>query len=129
MNLSWKPEGYTSVAPYLVVSGAQGVIDFLKTVFNATELRRYDRPDGSIMHAELRIDDTVVMIADGTSQWPTAPVHLHVYVKDAVAAYDKAIAAGGIPIQEPTRKAGDEDRRGGFKDPAGNSWWVATQEG
>lgn len=127
MNISWKPEGYTSVAPYLVVHGAQKVIDFLKKAFIATELRRYERPDGTIVHAELRIDDTVVMIADGKPDWPASPCHLHVYVENVDETYRRAIAAGGVSVQEPLRKD-DPDRRGGFKDPAGNSWWVATQE-
>lgn len=128
MSESWKPSAYTSVAPYLVSRNAQKVIDFLKETFSATELRRYDRPDGTIMHAEVRIDDTVVMIADGAPNWAPVPCHLHVYVRNVNATYKKAIAAGGISIQEPVRKAGDEDKRGGFKDPGGNSWWIATQE-
>jgi PhnB protein len=61
MNVPSKPEGYSSVSPYLVMEGAQRVIDFLKEAFGATELRRYDMPDGSILHAEVRIDDTVMM--------------------------------------------------------------------
>lgn len=128
MSVAWKPSAYTSVAPYLVVRNAQKVIDFLKETFAAAELRRYDRPDGTIMHAEVRIDDTVVMIADGAPNWPPVPCHLHVYVQNVNATYKKAIAAGGLSIQEPVRKAGDEDKRGGFKDPGGNSWWIATQE-
>jgi len=65
MIVAKKPDGYTSVSVYLVVDGAQRVIDLLKKTFDATELRRYDMPDGTIMHAEVRIDDTVVMIAEG----------------------------------------------------------------
>ena len=61
MTVPSKPEGYSSVSPYLVIEGAQQVIDFLKEAFGATELRRYDMPDGSILHAEVRIDDTVMM--------------------------------------------------------------------
>jgi hypothetical protein len=64
MSAPSKPAGYTSLSPYLVVHGAQKVIEFLKQTFGATELRRYDNPDGTIMHAEVRVDDTVVMIAD-----------------------------------------------------------------
>jgi PhnB protein len=128
MSDSWKPAGYTSVAPYLVAPNSQQVIDFLKAVFDASELRRYHRPDGSIMHAEVRIGDTVVMLGDATTAWTATETHLHVYVPDANAVYERAIAAGGVPIQPPLQKSGDEDRRGGFKDPAGNSWWVATQE-
>ena len=122
-----KPEGYSSVSVYLVVDGAQRVIDFLKKTFDATELRRYDMPDGSIMDAEVRIDDTVVMIADGGGAWPAFPSWLHVYVQDVDATYQRALDAGGVSVQAPERKEGDPDRRGGIKDPGGNTWWIATQ--
>jgi PhnB protein len=122
-----KPQGYTSLSPYLVVHGAQKVIDFLKQTFGATELRRYDMPDGSIMHAEIRVDDTVVMIADGGGEWPPFPSWLHVYVPDVDATYARALKAGGVSVQTPERKEGDPDRRGGVKDPGGNTWWIATQ--
>jgi PhnB protein len=122
-----KPQGYTSLSPYLVVHGAQKVIDFLKQTFGATELRRYDMPDGSIMHAEIRVDDTVVMIADGGGEWPPFPSWLHVYVPDVDATYARALKAGGVSVQAPERKEGDPDRRGGVKDPGGNTWWIATQ--
>lgn len=65
-----KPEGYSTVSPYLIAAGAQRVVDFMKASFNAIELRRYDLPDGSIMHAEVRIGDTVVMIGDSGDEWP-----------------------------------------------------------
>ena len=65
MAASYKPEGYSTVSPYLIAAGAQAVIDFLKKAFGARELRRYDMPDGSIMHAEVRIGDTVVISAKG----------------------------------------------------------------
>jgi PhnB protein len=122
-----KPQGYTSLSPYLVVHGAQKVIDFLKQAFDATELRRYDMPDGSIMHAEVRVDDTVVMIADGGGEWPPFPSWLHIYVSDVDATYARALKAGGVSVQAPERKEGDPDRRGGVKDPGGNTWWIATQ--
>ena len=122
-----KPDGYSSVSAYVVADGAQRVIDFLKKTFDATELRRYDMPDGSIMHVEVRIDDTVVMLADGGGAWPPFPVYLHVYVDDVDATYRRALEAGGVSAQEPSRKEGDPDRRGGVKDPAGNTWWIATQ--
>jgi uncharacterized glyoxalase superfamily protein PhnB len=122
-----KPEGYSSVSVYLVVDGAQRVIDFLKKTFDATELRPYDMPGGSIMHAEVRIDDTVVMIADGGGAWPAFPSCLHVYVQDVDATYQRALEAGGVSVQAPERKQGDPDRRGGVKDPGGNTWWIATQ--
>jgi PhnB protein len=127
MSVPKKPEGYSSVSVYLVVDGAQRVIDFLKKTFDATELRRYDMPDGSIMHAEVRIDDTVVMIADAGGAWPAFPSWLHVYVQDVDATYRRALASGGVSVQEPQRKEGDPERRSGVKDPGGNTWWIATQ--
>jgi PhnB protein len=92
------------VSPYLVANGAQRVIDFLKTTFDAVELRRFDMPDGSIMHAEVRIDDTVVMIADGGDAWPAFPAWLQVYVRDVDATYRRALDAGGTSVQAPEKK-------------------------
>jgi len=126
MSHSYKPQDYTSVAVYLMADHAQQVIDFLRHTFAATELRRFASPDGSIMHAEVRIDDTVVMIADRGPDTPAMPMWLHVYVPDVDAAYQRALAAGGTSVQEPTQKE-DPDRRGGVQDPAGNTWWIATQ--
>jgi uncharacterized glyoxalase superfamily protein PhnB len=125
----FKPEGYTSVSPYLMVPGAQPVIDFLTLVFDATELRRFDRPDGRVMHAEVRIADTVVMLADATPEFPAFPAWMHVYVPDVDDTYRRALAAGGTSVQEPTQREGDPDQRGGVADPAGNVWWISTQVG
>jgi PhnB protein len=129
MNPSWKPEAYNAVSVYIVADGAQAVIDFLKKTFGATQLRRFDNPDGKIMHAEVRVADTVIMIADAGGDYPSFPVWLHVYVSDADVTYRAALQAGGVSVQEPVRKEHDTDKRGGFKDPAGNTWWVATQGG
>src|SRR2546427_638101 len=104
MNQDYKPEGYSSVAAYVMADGAQRVIDFLKQAFDAEEVRRFDNADGSIMHAEVRIDDTVVMIADGGGQYPAFPIWLHVYVPDVDATYRRALVAGGVSVQEPVQK-------------------------
>lgn len=127
MNPHWKPEGYPSISPYLVVEDAEAVLTFMKEAFDATDLRRYDMPDGSIMHAEVRIGDGVVMIGQAGGDWPPLAQMIHLYVEDVDAAYEKALEAGGVPLQEPTRKDGDPDRRGGIRDPGGNSWWISTQ--
>ena len=129
MAPSFKPKGYTSVAPYLMVTGAPKVIDFLKQTLGATAQRRFDMPDGTIMHVELKIDDTIVMMAEGSAAWPAFPTWLHVYVPDVDATYQRALAAGGTTVQPPEQKQGDPDRRGGVKDPSGNTWWFSTQVG
>ena len=127
MNAQFKPQGYPSVSVYIMANGAQRVIDFLKKTFDARQTRRTDMPDGSIMHVEVQVDDTIVMIADAGDEYPAFPVWLHVYVPDVDATYRRALEAGGISVQEPTQNEGEVDRRGGVKDPSGNTWWIATQ--
>jgi uncharacterized glyoxalase superfamily protein PhnB len=85
--------------------------------------------DGSIMHAEVKIDDTVIMLADAGGDYPAFPAWLHVYVPDIDNSYRYALEVGAESVQEPERKKGDADRRGGVKDPSGNTWWIATQVG
>jgi len=126
MNKTFKPEGYASLSPYLVVDGAQKLIDFLLATFGAKVTRRFDNDDGSLMHGEIMIDDTVVMLSDASENYPAFPVWLHVYVPDVAATYKKALAAGGISVQEPVKKD-DPDLRAGVQDPTGNTWWLATQ--
>ncbi|MFC7322516.1 VOC family protein [Halobacillus campisalis] len=125
--MSWKPKGYSSVSPYLVVDDARALIDFLKEAFDGEELRVYERRDGSIMHAEVRLDDSVIMVGESVEEWSSYPSHIHLYVKDSLNTYNRAIKAGGESLQEPVNKEGDPDRRGGVVDPAGNTWWISTQ--
>lgn len=125
MNVPHKPTGYSTVSPYLIVDGAGQTIEFLTRVFDAVELRRFSEPSGKIMHAEVRIDDTVVMIADGAASWPAIACHVHIYVPDVDAVYRRALDAGAISVQEPVKKT-DEDKRGGVKDSGGTTWWIAT---
>lgn len=126
MTPTHKPDGYSTVSPYLVVDGAGGTIAFLTRVFDAVELRRFPDDAGRLMHAEVRIDDTVVMLADSTADWPPIPSYVHVYVPDVDAAYRRALEAGATPVQEPVQKE-DEDKRGGVKDAGGTTWWIATK--
>jgi PhnB protein len=126
MSLSHKPLGYTTVSPYLIVDGASQTIDFLVRVFGAVELRRFPDSTGKLMHAEVRIDDTVVMIAEGGEGWPPIPSHVHIYVSEVDAVYRRALEAGATSVQEPVKKD-DEDKRGGVKDSGGTTWWIATK--
>ena len=129
MNQSYERQGYSSVSAYIVADGAQRVIDFLSEAFDARQTRRYDMPDCSVMHVEVQIDDTVVMLADGGGDNQPFPVWLHVYVPDVDSSYRRAIDAGGFCVDEPEQREGDPERRAGVKDPAGNTWWIATQVG
>lgn len=124
----FKPLSYPSVSPYLICRDSAGLIDFIEHVFDGVMLRRFDRPDGSLMHAEIRIDDSIVMVGGGATETTAAPAHLHVYVDDAQAVFDRAIAAGAEKIQEPVQADSDDDLRGGVRDPwSGVTWWIATQ--
>jgi PhnB protein len=125
---SGKPKGYNSASPYLIVDGADQTIEFLKKVFDAEELRRFTSPSGQVQHAEVRIDDTVIMIADGAEGWPPIPAYVHIYVPDVDATYKRALAAGATSVQEPVQKD-DPDKRGGVKDSGGTTWWIATTVG
>jgi uncharacterized glyoxalase superfamily protein PhnB len=128
MTAQYKPEGYASVAPYLIVAGADATIEFLVRVFGAKELRRYTGEDGRVRHAEVRIDDSVVMLADGMEAWPPMPAYVHIYVPDVDQTYRRALEAGATSVQEPVQKE-DEDRRGGVQDAGGTTWWIATRVG
>jgi PhnB protein len=123
----WKPASYPSVSPYLVCENAEAIIAFLERVFDGALVRRFDRPDGSLMHAEVRIDDSIVMIGGGATGEQSPGPHIHVYVRDAQAVYDRAMQHGAHGVQAPERKRAGDDFRGGFRDAAGTTWWVATQ--
>ncbi len=122
--MTWKPAAYPSVSPYLLVRDAEATLAFLSAVFGAGRLRVIHRPDGSVMHAEARIDDCVVMMGEVPD--PT-PSHIHVYLPDIEQAYARALAAGGTSVEAPVRKD-DDDMRGGVADADGHVWWLATRQ-
>jgi uncharacterized glyoxalase superfamily protein PhnB len=126
MSESYRPEGYNAVSPYLIVDGASETIAFLQRVFGAVELRRFPDADGRLMHAEVRITDTVIMLADGVESWPPIPSYVHIYVPDVDETYRRALEAGAESVQKPVKKE-DEDKRGGVKDSGGTTWWISTR--
>jgi len=125
MAVKTKPDGYHNVTPYMVVAGADRVIDFLKTVFGGEETERLAGPDGTVGHAEVRIGDSVVMLADVGPQSSAFPGMLHIYVEDCDATYRKALAAGGTSLREPVNEFYG-DRTAGVNDTFGNQFWIAT---
>jgi uncharacterized glyoxalase superfamily protein PhnB len=126
MSRPCPPPGYSTVSPYLIVDDAAGTIAFLEAVLGAVELRRFANADGRVMHAEVRLGEAVIMLADAGKGWPAVPAHVHVYVPDVDAAYGLALDAGATTVQEPAKGA-DEDRRAGVIDPGGTTWWIATR--
>lgn len=125
MSVKPVPDGYHTVTPYIVVEDAAGLIDFIAGAFGAVERMRSTRPDGAIMHAEVQIGDSVIMIGGGSAEVPAKTAMLHLYVEDVDAQYKRAIDAGGAPLREPeTQFYGD--RSAGLRDRWGNEWWLAT---
>jgi len=124
---SWKPASYPSVSPYLICEHAEALITFLAAAFGGVLQRRFDRPDGSLKHAEVKIDDSVVMIGGGATATERSRVHVHLYVEDVPATFARAVEAGATVVQAPVRKSEDDDLRGGVQDPSGTTWWIATQ--
>jgi uncharacterized glyoxalase superfamily protein PhnB len=124
MEKPFKPAGYNSLSPYFIVDDCRKMLDLLKGIFGATELRKYENADGSIMHVELKIDDSVIMLSDSSEVYPANQFLIHVYVQDVFATFKKAISLGCHPI---VNKQGDPDVRGSFKDFQGNTWAVGTQ--
>jgi PhnB protein len=129
------PEGYHSVTPYLIVNGAAKAIEFYKKAFGAQELFRMDGPGGKVMHAEIKIGDSPVMLADEFPErgyrapmaGEPAPVSLMIYVEDVDKVAAQAIAAG-IKTERPVEDQFYGDRSGNFIDPFGHRWTVATHK-
>ncbi len=119
------PEGYHTVTPHLIVQGAPKLLDFLKQAFDAKEKYSLTGPDGAIMHAEVKIGDSMVMIGEAMGEWKAMPASIALYTDNADALYKRALEAGATPIREPADQFYG-DRSGGVKDPAGNHWWIAT---
>ena len=124
---TYKPQNYNSLSPYLIVDNAQELVDLVKIVFDAKQLRRFDRENGKIAHCELQIDDTVIMISDSLENYPANKTMLHIYVPDVFKTFDIAIKNGCEIIEKPKNKDDDPDTRGSFYDFAGNYWAVSTQ--
>jgi PhnB protein len=119
------PAGFHTITPYVLATHADAVIAFMKDAFGATELQRVPKEGGGIMHAEVRMDDSMLEIADGGGEWPSRPCALHLYVPDADATWRRALAAGATPLYEPADMFYG-DREGGVQDVSGNWWFIAT---
>jgi uncharacterized glyoxalase superfamily protein PhnB len=120
-------EGFHTITPYLIVHGAAGLIEFVKQAFGAEELFRGTGTAGGL-HAEVRIDDSMLMIGGGENlgHAPT-PTALHIYVKDADAVYERALEAGAVSLHRPVDQPYG-DREGGVRDISGNHWYIATHK-
>jgi uncharacterized glyoxalase superfamily protein PhnB len=119
------PPGHHTVTPGMVVPGVSRLIEFLEQAFDGVEEQRYEGPDGHVMHAEVRIGDSVVMMGEPLEGFPPMPCMLSVYVDDVDATYRRAIAAGAKSLQEPADQFYGH-RTARVEDPSGNKWAIAT---
>lgn len=127
------PDGYHSLTPYLYLKGAADAIEFYKRAFGATELFRMNRPDGKVGHAEIKIGDSPVMLADENPDMGAlspqtvggCPLSFLIYVEDVDTVFAQAVAAGAKVAAEVEDKFYG-DRAGGVSDPFGYTWYIAT---
>lgn len=134
MSSSKIPAGYHTVTPSIIVRDAAAAIDFYKRAFDAVEIDRMAGPDGKIMHAEIRIGDSRIMLGEENEAWGTRsplstngnPGSLHIYVDDADASFDRALEAGA-KVRYPLEDAFWGDRYGKVTDPFGHEWGIATR--
>ena len=129
------PEGYHSVTPYLIVKGGAKALEFYKQAFGATELLRMAGPDGKVGHAEIRIGDSIIMLADEAPERKAvspqtlggSPVLIHLYVDDVDGVFRRAVAAGAT-VERAVEDQFYGDRTGGITDPFGHRWYIATHK-
>lgn len=119
------PDGYHTVVPYLTVTDAGTLLDFVQRAFGAKVIEAMRGPDGQVVHADVMIGDSHVMMGLAHGDWKPTTSTLYLYVPDCDAQYRSAVAAGGKSVREP-RTEFYGDRSGGVADPFGNQWWVAT---
>jgi PhnB protein len=119
------PDGYYTYTPYYVVEGAAEFIQFLRKAFGAEELARMPAPGGRIGHAEVRIGNSMVMLADAAAEHPARQFNGMLYVNDADSVFKAAVAAGA-KVERPLENQFYGDRMGGVIDKWGNHWWIGT---
>jgi PhnB protein len=135
MNTKAKPvpEGFHTATPYLIITNAARAIEFYKDVFGATELTRLATPDGKVGHAEIKIGDSRLMLADEFPEWDArspqtiggSAVHIMLYVEDVDAVVSRAVGAGA-QLFKPVADQFYGDRSGSITDPFGHKWTIAT---
>jgi PhnB protein len=135
MSVKPIPEGYHSVTPYLIISGASDAIEFYQKAFGATELFRFPAPGGKIGHAEIKIGDSPIMLADeypamgykGPQSLGGSPITLMIYVEDVDNVFNRAVDAGAT-VKEAVQDKFYGDRTGTLTDPFGHVWHISTHK-
>jgi uncharacterized glyoxalase superfamily protein PhnB len=119
------PEGYHTAVPYLIVNDADKLLTFLKTAFNGKVKEEHRTPDGKVMHADVIIGDSHIMLGQANEKYRAQPGSVLLYVQDCDALYNAALKAGAKSVQDMQNQFYG-DRSGGVEDPTGNRWWIST---
>jgi uncharacterized glyoxalase superfamily protein PhnB len=119
------PEGFPTVTPYLFAKGVPRLMEFISAAFNGEVISRKERSDDSIMHAEMRIGDSMLMMGEATDEFGPMPTSIYLYVSNCDSVYESALDAGGISVF-PLMNLPSGERYGGVKDSCSNIWWIAT---
>lgn len=127
MSVKPIPEGYQQVIPYLVVPDAKAQMDFLINAFEAKELERMTTPDGAVMHGEVKVGDSVIMIGQAREGVQALKTMLYVYVENCDLLFNRAKELGAKVVSE-IRDEFYGDRVGAVEDPNGNQWYIATHK-
>ena len=118
-------EGFRTITPYLFAENALELIQFISQAFGGVETYRKLRPDRALIHAEVRIADSMLMLGEATAQFGPMPASIYLYVADSDSVCQKALETGGVSVF-PIMTLPNGERYGGVKDPWGNIWWIAT---
>lgn len=118
-------EGFHAITPYLFTHDASRLVDFIAKAFGGSETFRKTRPDGAVIHAEMRIGDSMLMLGEATPRFGPMPTSIYLYVTESNSVYRKALEAGGVSVF-PIMTLPNGERYGGVKDVCGNIWWVAS---
>jgi len=119
------PNGFNTITPYFLVEEVEDFIKFLEDAFNAIPVSQTIMPGGVIMHAQVKIGNSIVMMGEAKDHWKPMPASTYLYVNNVDALYEQAMSAGGVSINKP-RDEFYGDRTAGVQDPFGNYWWIAT---
>jgi PhnB protein len=117
---------YSTITPYLIVPEADKLIDFLVKSFDFSQGICHHGPDGKIMHAELSLGDSMIMLGDANDEYPASPVMIHLFLPACDSFYQRALQAGAVSIREPQDQEYGH-RSAGVRDYAGNQWWIACE--
>lgn len=125
-KINFKPAKMNTVNPYLMVNSVQELINFIEKIFDGKLCYKLDRPNGEIMHAEIKIGNSTIMAGEPMGDFGIFPCSLYIYVENCDKVYKDAILYGCKSIMEPTTMEHAGERYGGIEDKNGNIWWIAT---